>query len=58
MKTKDIQIYYQDEPQSVYFEKEKITIHPVFAAYRLPASGKIIKHSIVIISDDQNPNLS
>lgn len=50
---KNREVRYQTEIKAAFYTTEQITLHPVVNYYRSPRSGDIVKHSVVIISDDK-----
>ena len=43
----------QDEIKSLYFNKRRITLHPVIAFYRCRQTGELIRHAIKFITNKQ-----
>lgn len=48
-------VRYQDEPKSIFYKAQQITVHPVVAFYHSPEVPQLIsRNSLVFLGDDIN----
>ena len=52
--SEDYMCHFQNEIQSSYFDKRKVSIHPMHAVYKQKYEGKsvTVKHSIIGVTED------
>lgn len=52
---KNHSVCYQDEPKSIFYKAQQITVHPVVAFYHSPEVPQLIsRNSLVFLGDDIN----